>query len=313
MKVQYPGVDDAIRADLENTDLLFGAMGMLFPGLDPKPIVAELPRAAGGGARLRQRGAQPGPVRGLLRGSPHHLGPVGAPVALHAAGADHRPGDRRDVRRGARSGSHAERNLAAETIYRFAFGGIYRVGVFNGDPHPGNYLFHRAAGSPSSTTGSARCSPRTRSRCSSGSSRRWCSSATWSSSHAGRRTSGCSTTRPSSATTTCSTTSPTSTRWCWRTADHDHRRVRVGEHPTVLRPERTARRDPPVRQPAAGVRDHPAHQPRPLRSDGRAGGDRELAPDRRGDLAVGRRAPSTPMGEAIRQWEQGRANPSIAS
>ena len=25
--------------------------------------------------------------------------------------------------------------------YRFAFGGIYRLGMFNGDPHPGNYLF----------------------------------------------------------------------------------------------------------------------------------------------------------------------------
>src|SRR5690606_26216767 len=37
--------------------------------------------------------------------------------------------------------SDEERNLAAETIYRFAFGSLYRLGVFNGDPHPGNYLF----------------------------------------------------------------------------------------------------------------------------------------------------------------------------
>jgi hypothetical protein len=34
-----------------------------------------------------------------------------------------------------------QRNLAAETIYRFAFGSLYRLAVFNGDPHPGNYLF----------------------------------------------------------------------------------------------------------------------------------------------------------------------------
>jgi predicted unusual protein kinase regulating ubiquinone biosynthesis (AarF/ABC1/UbiB family) len=34
-----------------------------------------------------------------------------------------------------------ERNLAAETIYRFVFGSLYRLGRFNGDPHPGNYLF----------------------------------------------------------------------------------------------------------------------------------------------------------------------------
>ena len=34
-----------------------------------------------------------------------------------------------------------EKNLAAETLYRFAFGSLYRLLAFNGDPHPGNYLF----------------------------------------------------------------------------------------------------------------------------------------------------------------------------
>jgi len=36
-----------------------------------------------------------------------------------------------------------ERDLAAETIYRFVFRSLYDVRAFNGDPHPGNYLFHR--------------------------------------------------------------------------------------------------------------------------------------------------------------------------
>ena len=36
-----------------------------------------------------------------------------------------------------------ERDLAAETIYRFVFRSLYQVRAFNGDPHPGNYLFHR--------------------------------------------------------------------------------------------------------------------------------------------------------------------------
>jgi predicted unusual protein kinase regulating ubiquinone biosynthesis (AarF/ABC1/UbiB family) len=34
-----------------------------------------------------------------------------------------------------------ERDLAAETIFRFVFGSLYRLQLFNGDPHPGNYLF----------------------------------------------------------------------------------------------------------------------------------------------------------------------------
>jgi ABC1 atypical kinase-like domain len=35
-----------------------------------------------------------------------------------------------------------ERDKAAETIYRFVFRSLYRLHAFNGDPHPGNYLFH---------------------------------------------------------------------------------------------------------------------------------------------------------------------------
>ena len=42
VKVQYPGVDDAIRADLTTSDVLFRALSLMFPGLDPGPIVDEL-------------------------------------------------------------------------------------------------------------------------------------------------------------------------------------------------------------------------------------------------------------------------------
>ena len=38
--------------------------------------------------------------------------------------------------------SQEEKNLAAETLFRFTFGSIYRLAAFNGDPHPGNYIFH---------------------------------------------------------------------------------------------------------------------------------------------------------------------------
>jgi predicted unusual protein kinase regulating ubiquinone biosynthesis (AarF/ABC1/UbiB family) len=38
-------------------------------------------------------------------------------------------------------GQH-ERDHAAETIFRFVFRSLYRMQSFNGDPHPGNYLFH---------------------------------------------------------------------------------------------------------------------------------------------------------------------------
>ena len=37
--------------------------------------------------------------------------------------------------------SQEQKNLAAEAIYRFVFRSFYQFKAFNGDPHPGNYLF----------------------------------------------------------------------------------------------------------------------------------------------------------------------------
>src|SRR5205807_8334093 len=42
VKVQYPGVDEAIRADLANAGLLVQIISMVFPGVEPEPIVDEL-------------------------------------------------------------------------------------------------------------------------------------------------------------------------------------------------------------------------------------------------------------------------------
>jgi hypothetical protein len=39
------------------------------------------------------------------------------------------------------SWEQSERNLSAEAIFRFVFRSLYRMRAFNGDPHPGNYLF----------------------------------------------------------------------------------------------------------------------------------------------------------------------------
>ena len=42
VKVQYPGVDEAIKNDLSNADPLLRIMSRAFPSLDPKPLVQEL-------------------------------------------------------------------------------------------------------------------------------------------------------------------------------------------------------------------------------------------------------------------------------
>jgi predicted unusual protein kinase regulating ubiquinone biosynthesis (AarF/ABC1/UbiB family) len=40
------------------------------------------------------------------------------------------------------SESYETKQRAGEVIWRFAHGAIMRHGIFNGDPHPGNYKFH---------------------------------------------------------------------------------------------------------------------------------------------------------------------------
>lgn len=42
VKVQYPGIADAIGADLKNTQTLGNLLTMIFPGLDSESLVAEL-------------------------------------------------------------------------------------------------------------------------------------------------------------------------------------------------------------------------------------------------------------------------------
>jgi predicted unusual protein kinase regulating ubiquinone biosynthesis (AarF/ABC1/UbiB family) len=140
VKVQYPGVDDAIRADLENSDLLFGALGMLFPGLDPKPIAGELR------ARLVEELDYRSEARNQQRFADAFEGhPTISVPRVHPELSTGRVLTT-DLAEGASFSEvlgwdQAERDLAAETIFRYAFGGIYELGIFNGDPHPGNYLF----------------------------------------------------------------------------------------------------------------------------------------------------------------------------
>ena len=141
VKVQYPGVDEAVSADLENSDLLFQMMGMLFPGLDHGPIVEELRVRLVEELDYRNEAANQQLFVDEFRGHPF----IHVPEVLHDLST------RRVLTTEFVEGSRfaevvdwpdEERQLTAECLYRFAFGGIYRLHAFNGDPHPGNYIFH---------------------------------------------------------------------------------------------------------------------------------------------------------------------------
>jgi predicted unusual protein kinase regulating ubiquinone biosynthesis (AarF/ABC1/UbiB family) len=140
VKVQYPGVDLAVAADLENTDLLFNVMSVLFPGMDPQPIVAELRERLVEELDYRIEADHQRTFAEHYEGHPFIHVPA---VVGELSGARVLT---TELAEGARFAevvgwSDDERQLAAETLYRFAFGSIYGLRAFNGDPHPGNYLF----------------------------------------------------------------------------------------------------------------------------------------------------------------------------
>jgi predicted unusual protein kinase regulating ubiquinone biosynthesis (AarF/ABC1/UbiB family) len=140
VKVQYPGVAEAMTADLANVGLLFAGFGQLFPGFEPGPVVEELRERLieeldyANEADNQQRFAE------VYDGHPFiHVPKVYEKLSTSKVLTT-------ELADGATFGevtawSQDERDLAAETIYRFAFGSLYRLRMFNGDPHPGNYLF----------------------------------------------------------------------------------------------------------------------------------------------------------------------------
>lgn len=140
VKVQYPGVDQAIKSDLMTADVLFRGLAAMYPGLDHGPIVEELKLRIGEELDYVLEAANQRHFADYYRGHPYIHVPDVVPSLSTARVLTS------ELAEGARFDEVArwpddERNLAAETIYRFAFGSIYRLGSFNGDPHPGNYLF----------------------------------------------------------------------------------------------------------------------------------------------------------------------------
>lgn len=140
VKVQYPGIDEAIESDLSSANLLFGGLSMLFPGLESGPLVEELRSRLIEELDYRVEADNQQLFADFFRGHPF----IHVPEVVHELSSKRvlttelAEGVRFERVRG---WSQEERDLAAETIFRFVFRSLYRVRAFNGDPHPGNYLF----------------------------------------------------------------------------------------------------------------------------------------------------------------------------
>ncbi len=147
VKIQYPGVADAIQADLKNNELMATFLGLMF-GLSPRKMNFDI-RGAGREitARIteeldyRHEATNQTEFADIYRGHPFiHVPEVIGELSTGRVLTQ-------ELAQGkswsdALTARQELRGQWAEAIYRFIYGSSTRFYVFHADPHPGNYLFH---------------------------------------------------------------------------------------------------------------------------------------------------------------------------
>ena len=143
VKVQYPGVDKAIKSDLDNAELLYGLFAnFALPNLDVKGLVDELRARMADELDYRLEAKFQSEFVERYEGHPFIRVPRVVPElsTQRVLTSEWVDGLRFDEFR--EKVDEATRQKAAEVLFRFAQGSIQHFHVFNGDPHPGNYIFH---------------------------------------------------------------------------------------------------------------------------------------------------------------------------
>jgi predicted unusual protein kinase regulating ubiquinone biosynthesis (AarF/ABC1/UbiB family) len=137
VKVQYPGADKALIADLNQ----LARMGTLFaswiPGLEIKPLIEELrARAIEELDYVRESNNQRAFAR-AFEGDPEVLVPhvvAASPHVLISEWIDGTP-----LSHIIRDGTQEQRDRAGSMYERFLLSGPARAGLLHADPHPGNF------------------------------------------------------------------------------------------------------------------------------------------------------------------------------
>jgi predicted unusual protein kinase regulating ubiquinone biosynthesis (AarF/ABC1/UbiB family) len=139
VKVQYPGIAEAVDTDLRNLNLLLPIVKRLAPGLDGRALAAELRERIGEELDYEIEAQNQRAVARAWRGHPHVVVPA-VDTGLSSRRllvTDLLVGKRfEEVKRL----GEAERDRFGEIVFRFFFGTLLHLRRVSGDPHPGNYL-----------------------------------------------------------------------------------------------------------------------------------------------------------------------------
>jgi predicted unusual protein kinase regulating ubiquinone biosynthesis (AarF/ABC1/UbiB family) len=137
VKIQYPGAAEALLADLGQIGRMMRLMGPLTPGLDMKPLVAELRERMAEELDYRREAAMQARFATEFDGDADVLIPKvvkGGDRVLVTEWVDGQP-----LSSVIASGSQEQRNRAGILLARLLFSSPARAGLLHADPHPGNF------------------------------------------------------------------------------------------------------------------------------------------------------------------------------
>jgi predicted unusual protein kinase regulating ubiquinone biosynthesis (AarF/ABC1/UbiB family) len=139
VKVQYPGVAGAVRADLQNLEMIMRLLKRMTPGMDVKAIAEEIKERIGEELDYELEAQNQRSLARVFAGHPFIFVPdvISGLSRERVLVSEYVSGVGFEDLKGR---PQPERDRLGEIIFRFFLGCLYRHRQFSGDPHPGNFL-----------------------------------------------------------------------------------------------------------------------------------------------------------------------------
>lgn len=138
VKIQYPGADEALRADLKTIQRLVGVFKQLAPGADVQGVVDELIQRTEMELDYRLEADNQRAFAKAYENDPHFAVPhivASAPKVVIAEWMDGIP-----MSVIIREGTPEQRDLMGTRLTELTFGAPKRLEMMHGDAHPGNFM-----------------------------------------------------------------------------------------------------------------------------------------------------------------------------
>ena len=139
VKVQYPGVASAVRADMQNLDMIMRLLKRMTPQLDVRAVAREIRERIGEELDYELEAQNQRSLGRIFNGHPFIKIPdvvtelsrerVLVTELVEGVGFEELKGY-----------PQPQRDRIGEIVFRFFLGCLYRHHQFSGDPHPGNFM-----------------------------------------------------------------------------------------------------------------------------------------------------------------------------